>query len=100
MLFPTPQVDLEGVVAHDANFFTFPIQHKTRSIMIIGRTFSHVAQLYTILVGKGLPVKMHGMADTGKLIKSLFDDMLISAHNVAKVRYHVERKVCAKVCLR
>lgn len=58
--------------------------------MIIGRTFVHVASLFMVLVGKGLPVKMHGQTDTAKMIKSLLDELLVSLRCVANVSSHVD----------
>ena len=60
--------------------------HKTRSVMIIGRTYTHVLQLFTVLVGKGLPVRMHGQTDTAKMFKTLLDDLMQTARNLSQVR--------------
>ena len=53
--------------------------------MIIGRTFSAVNNLFMALLGKGYPVQMHGHPNTVVMLKTLLDDHLASARNLAKV---------------
>ena len=90
-----PMVDLEGVVAEDANFFSFPLAYERRSVMIIGRTFSHVFQLYMILVGMGVPAKMHGQPETASQLKALHDEINEHLGTLARVRAALLERVAS-----
>ena len=79
------QSDVQGVIEYHATFFNFPLAPAEHSTMIIGRTFSAVNNLFMALLGKGYPVQMHGHPDTVVMLKTLLDDQLSSARNLAKV---------------
>jgi hypothetical protein len=77
--------DLEGVVASDATFFTYPLD-LNNSIMILGRTFEHVLQLYMVLIGKGLPVQMHGQGNTAGQLEELLAEFTGGTSTLLHVR--------------
>ena len=99
--------DVQGVVAKDASFFNYPLD-LNNSIMIISRAFSHLLQvsiatpaltlyslffntiqswqMFVVLLGKGLPVQLHGKGDTAAQLDGLLTEFTGGAGTLVQVR--------------